>query len=786
MSCAIKSWIVGLAATGLLCLSATSVVADGLENQETIDVAQGGGTSTSQPERDFDDVSLDQLLIEEITVTARKREEMKQETPISMTALGAQDLQDQMITEVRQIGEIAPNLLFDWAGPTPNRARVYVRGIGQDDPITTLEPGVGMYIDGVYMGRAIAANWDMFDLERVEILRGPQGTLYGKNTVGGAINLISAKPDGELAGEARVTSGSDGMFNTRLSLKFPIFEESLYAGLALSSSSRDGYVNNAFDDSKLDIARKLGGRFTLRWLPSDSWDVTFAYDRGYAREHPIGGDLQAVLQGCGVSLLCPVSATVAGFVKQGQGNANVDLGSSTAGAASTGASGRDDNDVDFWGTLLVADWDMSEMFSLKSTTAYRELDTANTIDVDASPLSLLEVFDHDEQWQLSQEFQLNGSLLEDRLDLVAGLYYLTEHTENEGETLIIATQMVATPAPATFSSNNDKFDTDTISYAGYLNADYAFTDRLTGTAGLRWTYEDKEFTRSQWNLFSGARTNFSSPSLNDKAFSPKLGLRFQWTDDLMAYASWSRGFRSGGFNGRSADNNPNQLSPFKSETIKALEVGVKSRWFEDRLEFNVAAFRSYYSDYQVTRFTSDLAAAANFVSVVDNVDQARVLGFEVEARALPMRGLDLTVGVGVLNAKFQHYKERNLITNVISDQDQRDFKNSPELTANLSAAYTFGLFDSGSVTVRADYNHRSKVYYNVSNSEVIRQNKRGLWNGRIAWENPEGTLEFALWGRNLADREWKSFGLDFTGSFGYQVSYWAPPRQVGVELTVRY
>jgi iron complex outermembrane receptor protein len=777
-------------------------------------LALGAGYSAADEEdnESLGSMSLEDLLLEEVVVTARKREERLQDTPMSMSAYTAADLAEGSVRTLAQISEGSPNLLIGPAGPTPSSARIYIRGVGQDDPLLTADPGVGIYVDGVYLGRSIGSNFDLADVERVEILRGPQGTLYGKNTIGGAINVLFAQPTGVWDSSLSVDLGSDGQTDTFGYLSFPLLEERLFGRIAFKTRYSDGTFTNAYDGSEWSNQRRLAGRGALRFLPRDDLQLTLAYDKTYAREHPYGGSLKST-NDCSVtaglpSLVCGtlMPAAYPGFLPDG----NKDRSALNSGRTPTpgivvepdytpfiSSSGPSDNNLDVAGSSLTSEWDVREGLVFKSISAYRTLELRQALDVDSSPYAIAETFDHEEQWQVSQELQLLGSSADARLNWVGGAYYFHEDSQNSGETIAIPALASITGIPELNQSTFDSFENRSTTYALFANADYEIWPDWTVTAGLRFTHERKDFERFVDALFAvdpigggglAPPANVANFDFNESddwsAFLPKLGLSYRPRENLLFYGSVSRGFKSGGFNGR-ATNNAQQLDAFDPEFATAYELGVKSRWFDDGVQLNLAAFRTDYEDMQLTSFTIDPGTSA-FLVVVQNAGRSRVYGLELEALARPLARLSLSGTLGLTHAEYLGFRELDINTGTMVDVSDRDFKNTPALTGSLGAAYVIPFWRQSTLTLGGSFSYQSEIQYATNNNDRIKQNAYGLFNGRVAWENANGDLEIALWGRNLADRRYKLFGLELTQTLGFTTAYWAPERSFGLEATVRW
>jgi len=769
----------------------------------------GGGPALVQAQGNGDSASVRKSSagIEEIVVTARKREESIQSSPVSITAFTGEALEKQSIGDLADIGEATPNLLFSQNSSKDN-PRIYIRGVGSDDSLLTIDPGVGIYVDGVYIARTVALNLDLLDVERVEVLRGPQGTLYGRNTIGGAINITTTKPSGDWGSHVKANVGTDGLLETAGSLDFPILPEVLSGRISLGSTYEKGWFNNNFGGgSDWSNDRGLSARGSFMLTPNDSSSYQLVLDRTTKRSHPSGVNSGSLCETGGSASLCTGFAANAGLfggivkplVEENHFRSSLGAGAGSVFLGKGAVADRGENAIDSFGSSLISTFDLNDDIQFKATTAYRRLETRESLDVDGLSISILDALAHSLNSQASQEFQLNTNFMDGRASLVSGvfLFYEDALVESQTDTLAdTAFQAALIGAGGAFSagvsntaaalSSVSRTDQTTVSYAGYSHLEFDVTDRVQLEAGLRYTYDHKLF-KVRTTLRTGATTTNRRDTEHWDDWSPMIGVNFQMTDDVMLYAKWSSGFRGGQFNGRANDLNALTTSTVNPETVEVSEVGVKSSWLDNRLIVNLAAFRNNFEDQQLTTFTTD---GTRFVSVVQNAGKSRILGAELDVTARPTNELTLFGSLGALNAKYLTFREPTLtgaMVTAITDVSNRDFKNTPELTFNVGSEYTFPMqIIAGWLTARVDYSHTSQVYFNTANTESIRQDKVGLLNGRISWSNDDDTMGIAIWGRNLLDRRYDAFGLDLNGALGFTSTYPAPPLQAGVEVTLRY
>ena len=711
-------------------------------------LAFGAGPALAQEPKSEDQAQA--VTVDEIVVTARRRDERLQDVPVAVTALSAQALENLQASDIGDLQGAVPNLTLH-EGDASN-AVVYVRGVGQVDSLAFADPGVGIYLDDVYLGRAQGAFLSVYDVDRIEVLRGPQGTLYGRNTIGGAVKFVSTPLTADLNARAEATVGDYDLREARLSVGGGLNAEGTLLGkAAVSLSQRDGYADNAFtgrDDGDKD---QIAGRIALEYRPRD--DLSFRLNVDGSRDRP-------------GSSRTPARATnVFGLYPDTLGDPfKVDADFSGL------------NDLDTFGAALTAAWGLDDLWSFKSVTAYRTMDYASHLDLDATPLSIFGVYVDEDQHQFSQEFQLTYA--GDRLNAVAGVFYFDE-------TDVTFSGLFGPVISLVTGSINDQHNK---SYAAYGQASYELTDRLSLTGGLRYTYEDKSFARTQ-TLYPAAT---AVPGRNDPgllltdidtshdwdSWSPKLGLDYKVSDDVLAYVSISRGFKSGGFDGRS--NDAAGAAPFDPETLWAYEGGVKSMWFDRRLTANAAVFWNDYTDLQLSSFTSD--GAGGFAALFTNAGAATIRGAELELVARPIRPLTLNATISYLDARYDEY----VGPGGLDISKQRKLVNAPEWSGRLGAVYVTDLGANGALTIGADAAYRSKTYPTVSSSEILAQDGYTLFNAFVRWNDADNRLFVELGGKNLTDERYIEHGFDLSDSLGYQLAYFGAPQTVRLTVGLKY
>ncbi|MBK7730830.1 MAG: TonB-dependent receptor [Gammaproteobacteria bacterium] len=746
--------------------------------------------------------------IEEIIVTAQKREQSLQSTTVSVTALTADMLEDASLPNLTSIERLAPNLVFSVSRDgSSTGAQAFIRGIGQFDSDVTTDPGVGIYVDGVYLARTVGANMEFTDIHQVQVLRGPQGTLYGKNTIGGAINVVTRVPSGEQDLSVEATYGSDDYIGLSGYAEFPLIENILAGSISVLSKQSDGWQKrnnggNAGDDDM------YGVRTHLNWTPSASFGShlvldSVSYDQnGYPR----------VLENFNSQEFFPFLYNT--FVSPGDPccTPNSDINKSNV------LKGRDD--LDSRGLSWTNTWDVGSI-TLQSITGYRKMDSEVYRDSDNDPKDFLSVgisIDHE---QLSQEFIFSGLALNEHLDWIAGLYYFDEKSDMVEDvtvagglyealsslplnvTLPDGTPLFFLAVPTDLTLHFDRTQ-DTINYAAYLHGIYSLTDRLRLTLAARYTYEEKDL--SMFTLKQASQTPIVLPGATDPGecsdvnpkgngsdfkckeswaeVSPKIGLDYDINDDIMTYFNVSQGFRSGVINSRPLSSA--EVSIADPETLISYEWGLKSTWLDRRLVVNGALFYNDYKDQQFLVNRSSASLGGGLALLVDNAGDSTIQGAELEFTAMPTESLTIFGGLGYTDAKFENFDSINPATGVLEDLSGRPFQDTPKWTANISAQYEIALANGSKLRVLADA-YKDDVYYTndeaAADFELLHPGGFTTYNAGIIFTAPQEHWQVALHGRNLSDE--RAINGGFTvDAFGLtDVAYNAPRR---FYLSVKY
>jgi iron complex outermembrane receptor protein len=715
--------------------------------------------------------------LQEIVVMARKRAESLQDAPISITAFSGEDLEERGTDGLTEVAAFTPNLVVQnnpGNGSSTSAAAMYLRGVGQDDFAPTLEPGVGVYVDGVYLARTVGALLDIVDIERLEVLRGPQGTLFGRNTIGGALSITTRKPDSTLAGSGEVTYGTDQRINARATLNVPI-AETLFARVSLGSFNQDGYVRHIADGRDLGGDDTLTGRAALRWVPSDRFELNLSLDGTRDRESGAPYVISAIQTDNLGSFVTLNNVLATGdpftcFTPAQLHNPACYNQRYLQGPDQVAGTFEQFSNLDLWGASLTADIDAGAV-KLKSISSYRDMQSEFARDADGSDLLIAHLFDRLVQHQFSEELQALGTGFDGRLSWITGLYYFEEGGNNPN---------VVEFRPVTVQSGGAY---GTRSWAVFSQATFDVTKRLSFTLGLRYTDEQKEFTPDSVVLAvnvppvilplpPGTRVlPFTREKISANEVTPLVSASFHWTPALMTYASYSEGFKSGGFTQRVFPPEPS-LPRFDPEFVKVYEVGFKLAGENRRWRLNGAAFHTKYDDLQV--LTANLTRVGPFIA---NAAQADINGFELELAAIPAAGWQMQVGVGYVDPQYQHIAEGAL---EISPDNRFRRISDWTLSGSLSRAFALG---GGTFTPRIDWSYRSDYYNDAANTPELKTEGYHLVNAGLAWEH--NGLSGALEVQNLFDERNLINGF-LQPNFGLIESLYDRGRQWRVTLRKRF
>lgn len=689
--------------------------------------------------------------LDAITVSARKREESLQEVPVAVTAFTADGLDKLNVEDLGDLGAFVPNLTVYAARGSSSTLTAYIRAVGQSDPLWGVDPGVGLYLDDVYVARPQGALLDVFDVERIEVLRGPQGSLYGKNTIGGAIKYVSSALEEEFYGRGSVTIGNYSQLDAKASVNLPL-GGGWASRIAVASLSRDGYGKNIVTGQDVSDKEILAARASLGYLGSPDFTAKFTVD---------WMDDQSGVRGA--RMLAPNNNVVIPVASIAPLDHRFDVRNGMPNI----------NDTSMKGASATLSWNLGDAWVLKSVTAYRESDTETNIDFDTLQNTIADVKAFYSDDQLSQEFQLNYDA-GGKVRGVAGLYWFTGSAGG---------QVLNNFYGLSFGDTQGVVDTDSVAVYGEFTWDFA--ERWALTLGGRYTDEKK--TADVYNI-GYADAGFTRPngavaadfedSISFQNFSPKVSVDFKVSDEVLLYALASRGFKSGGFNIRAqATAVPRSRLPFDDETVTTFEVGAKNAFLDNRLFLNVAYFDSDYKDIQLSVFTA--VPGSNppvFFGDFTNAGKGSVEGVELEYQALLSPSFTLQGNFAWLDAKYDEF-----ITNEANVADSQKFTNAPDFSAAITGLHTVQLAGGGSFTSRLSYSYQSEVYPTTDLSEAIRQPGYGLVSAGLIWQTA-GAWRFALEGSNLADKEYRTTGYNIP-ALGVLTGFYGAPRTYSLTAT---
>jgi len=705
-----------------------------------------------------------------MTVTARRRAESAQDVPVAISAFDAEDLIELQANNIDSLQGAVPNLNIVQGRGSANSVNVFIRGIGQPDALQTFDPGVGMYVDDVYYSRINGAMFSLFDIERVEVLRGPQGTLYGKNSTGGAIKLVTKDAVESPESSIELVAGNYGRIEGRVYAAMPLGDTAAISVAAVIADN-DGYVEDPVSGRDYNSDGTEAFRTKLSWSPTDRFRGTFSVDYTH-QDNPLTlGRPQAPLLQIDLALGAQVLLPDGG---------EYDFQTRTSLPGNFGQKLR------HRGASANLEFELSDSWLLKSITSKRWLNTSSYIDIDASEFEIGDVLVSIDQDQFSQEFQLqydNG----DNLTAVTGLYYLRENVPSHQEAY--ANDFLAFGgAPLSFLRTIDD-DLTTTSFAVFGQLNWQFAADWTATLGLRYTDEDKDYKRTTSTFSNLAALNgtfaFDADDSWD-AWTPSISLQHALSDRSMIYASANRGFKSGGFNGRA--NSPTDVSSFDPETVWTYEAGWKFSSANRRLLGSITAFHSEYKDFQarVSEVQDPDAPIPTFSFPVLNAAELSIDGIEFEGTALIGQGTRLSAQVGLLDAEYDEFVDPRVDANpaLASLHDHVPF--SPDLTARIALSHGFVFDNGGMLTVGGDVSYRDDVWLSVDNRDVLKQDAYTLVGLYGTWDSPDGNWQIRGGVRNLTDKVYKTDGQEFSSVGNIQTAYYGWPRHYYVALRYNF
>jgi iron complex outermembrane receptor protein len=693
-------------------------------------------------------------MMEEVLVTSQKKSaaESVQAVPIAITAMSGAKIEAMHAITLTDIGLSTPNANLSPVGTIPGVANFVIRGMGTvGQSVPSADPAVGVVMDGISYGTIFGVVTDLFDLEAIEVLRGPQGTLFGRNVTGGAVVMRSARPGEEFEGKVRLAAGNYDQTDAAVSLSGPLTDQ-VGGKVAVLYKNHEGYFDNKTLGGRQGAARSLLVRPALTYNGA-SFNGAAIFEYGKMNTDGVGGQVFNI---DGIPVGNPYHKRL------------------------TYQNDNGDNDLKWVNAMLEGNWDLGDGV-LTSVFGYRDVEQVVSSDVDGWSNTRIHfrdtAFDQD---QTSLEVRWAGNL-SDTTSLTTGIYYFDQtYTYAERRLLLDAVDRRGVST----------IDHDTA--AVFAQADFRLTDQLALTVGGRYTRESKDAkigligdpaatgdcaTRGapfeENTSFNDCQPHFTD-SETWSSFTPKAGLTYDFSDDVMAYASYSRGFRSGGYNVRFTDLSGNSTpGPYDQEVADAFEIGVKSTLWDGRGRINVALFNNKYDDLQRTTINESA------VQEIVNAASATIRGAELEAMAMLTDNLVLEASVGWTDAKYDEFEAAEEATG--KSADQLKFVMVPETTTNLAATYDMPLGDVGSLSWRLSYSFVAETFGNDFNTIALDQYE--LYNASVAFTSANSRLKVSLFGRNLKDEVYYNLGIDLLGA---KNNYLTPPRTYGAELIFEF
>ncbi|ARN75502.1 TonB-dependent receptor [Oceanicoccus sagamiensis] len=726
----------------------------------------------------------DARVLEEVQVTARQRTESLQDVPVAVTVMDESALQKTFAQNLGEMGDYAPNVTIGTV-PGFNAASIAIRGVSTGDIPSTFDPAVTVAVDGFYLGHYQASLLDMFDIEQVEILRGPQGTLFGKNTIGGVINVTTKKPSGEFGVQAKARLGNEGRQDIMLAADLPIVENTLAARVSMQQFDFDGFYENTFDGSDAGGQDLFAARAKLLWTPSEEFEALLSLE--YIEDD---SDTPMV-----VNTTTEEKFFYGAYPGRGAGGpANRPLGDPfktglvtpdqhTDGFAESKNTDGHQEDVD--GVYLTLNWDVMGG-TLTSITGYRGVDSDYYNDYVGEPFAIYATIRSVYRDTYSQEIRFAGST--DNLDYVVGGYYQQNDMDYENYTSLGPDHPFAggPTIPVGGVLTDADGSQEATAFAIFGEGSYSISEVTSITAGIRYSDEEKDFQLSPLFFPTEARVD-ESDSWDDITY--RLGIDHQINDTTMLYASFATGFKSGGFN-EQAGTLESAATAFEPEEAESFEVGMKADLLDNTLRLNVAAYAVEYTDLQVDSVVP--VPGVGQESIITNAGEVTSYGLEADVMWLATDQLTIDGTLGLQDSeydKFQCDRDGDASTNPMPtpDVDCSDFdvKRTPETTASLGATYNIPLSGlGGSLDLNTNATYTDSFYNDIINSESSKHEEVTLLNASVSYIADDEKLRVSVFGRNLTDEEYQTSGLSVANLWNF--STYGNPATYGLEVEVKF
>jgi iron complex outermembrane recepter protein len=703
--------------------------------------------------------------LEEIVVTAQRREENLQDVPISIIALTGAMLEETGIRDPRDLQTFVPGMQFQ-SGTAETTTIIFLRGVGIGDFNANTVGAVGVYSDEVYLGANSGKLFNAFDGDGIEVLRGPQGTLYGRNTTGGAIKFASRKPTDQLSSNVSLLYGNYNDIRLEGGIGGPVVDDKLNVRVSGLYENRDGTTKNRVTGNKVNDIDMWAARAIVDFTPTDSSLLRLIVHGGQNN----GGARQFQHRG---------QNPVDGVSYDAFGYADVDH---NVLAGDYDIQGKEN--VDVFGASLLGRLQLDGV-TLTSITAYEQVDRKTLEDTDASPNNVLTGVYEDKPRQWTEELRAQSSGSGPLTWIAGGFYFHDDLSTNSSYDVLrdLRPYFVTPENPTGFDPANNvyfaryPYTQTTESWALFGQADYRFSDKVTLTAGLRYT-EDK--IHLDYSSYFDESPYFIVPVLDvneSKSFSDlsgRLALSYKMSEDTLLYASFSTGYNSGGFAGFAAID-PVQLKPFDPEHLYAYEVGFKSEMMDRRVRLNASAFYYDYQDLQV--FIYDLSTGIPIQRKL-NAGSGSIYGMEAELTIKPTAQFDAFLGLSLLSSEYHNFTD-----GLGNDYSGNDLVNAPGTAITAGMTYTQPLGSSGALSALVYGSYQSQIYFTPANEKLYGQGSVTLLNARLTWTPASEAFEVALWGKNLTDEEWVNFIAPVITMD--QLNY-SDPRTYGVEFRYHF
>ncbi len=715
-----------------------------------------------------------ETVFEEIVVSAQKRDQNLQDVPVSVTAFSGGAMKALNLVNSVDIAGQTPGLNIGTPVGEGNNASITLRGVGLNDFNDNNEAPVAVYVDEVYQGALAGQTFQLFDMQRVEVLRGPQGTLYGRNATGGLVHFITARPTVETEAYGDLTYGSNNQIKFEGAVSGALTDK-VQGRLSFATNHYDGYVENRAGNDhneaenyalraqlNVDMTEKVSALLSFNWAKSDV--ISPAY------QHQATG-----LDSGGVPCDPTTESGLATCATDFFGYADND-GDNFAGAYDQDGFLK----LQTYGGSLNLKAEIAEGVELVSISAFGKVEKDHREDTDMSPLDLVKPIFRTRTKQFTQEVRVSGGT--EAMKWIVGGFYFDQSVDAQQD-LLFGDDLI----PTFFLDT--EIDQDTQSYGIFAQTEYDVSDQVTLILGGRYTKDKKDYSYVQVDRLGGVAMtppgtvllDFSEANFGDLTkidtgvFSGKAGLNWTPTEDVLVFASVSRGFKSGGFNSGFSSAGPDEIK-YDEETLTSYEIGLKAAMLENRLRFNATAFYYDYEDLQALTFKGTS-------SFITNASDASIKGLEVELQGNPFDGLDINFGMSLLdtNADGIGVPDGNGGVEILKD---RKLVLAPEFSFNGLVRYGFEIANGGELSAQVDFNYQSEHFFDIKNQFVSREDGYWVWNARLAYQLPNENMELSVFAKNFTKSNYKVYTFDFTGDFGFNQQFYGPPRWFGVRFSI--